>query len=91
MGSPLCQTVYTSVYLDRLLNPTPRSLEEAQFTRFSSSRYSENPLVEILLRAYCIGLIKSCDFVHRRIGASHYYEVSLHGGLPTGQNVIPNS
>lgn len=28
------------------------------------------------LRAYCLGLIKTCDFVTRRISSEHYYEVS---------------
>ena len=33
-------------------------------------------MLHLVLRAYCLGLIKTCGFVHHRISKEHYYEVS---------------
>jgi N-alpha-acetyltransferase 35, NatC auxiliary subunit len=32
-------------------------------------------MVHHALHAYCVSLIKCCDFVHKKIGAEHFYEV----------------
>ncbi|KAL9106915.1 MAG: hypothetical protein Q9227_008101 [Pyrenula ochraceoflavens] len=45
MGHPLSQTLFTSVYVDRLLLPEPRSLEDAQFWR-NQAAHSGGPLDE---------------------------------------------
>lgn len=74
MGHPLSQTLFTSFYIDRLLWPDPKTLEHARFYR-GTKHDLENSLTNLVLRAYCLGLVKTCDFVHRRIGAEHYYEV----------------
>ena len=34
-------------------------------------------MVNLVLRAYSLGTIKTCDYVHRRISAETYYEVCL--------------
>ena len=73
-GNPLPQTLYTSIYLDKLLWPEPRHLEQAQFLRSSNSP-NDKPLVHRVLRAYCIALVKACDFIHSKITSEHYYEV----------------
>lgn len=72
MGHPLSQTLFTSIYIDRLLWPVPRTMEDARFDRVPS----ESSLVSIVFRAYCLGLIKACDFVHSRVAAEYYFEVS---------------
>jgi len=71
MGHPLSQTLFTSIYLDNLLWPVPRTVEDARFDRVPS----ESPLISLVLRAYCLALVKACDFVHARIVAEYYYEV----------------
>lgn len=75
MGSPLSQSLFTSLYLDRMLWPEPKSLEDARFER-DETPGPGNKLVHLVLRAYCLGLLKTCDFVHRKICSEHYYEVS---------------
>ena len=78
MGYPLSQCLFTSAYIDRLLWPNPKILEQARFVR-DNTPGPGNKLLHLVLRAYCLGLIKSCDFVRRRIMSEHYYEVSsLH-------------
>ncbi|MCJ1483161.1 hypothetical protein MMC06_003328 [Schaereria dolodes] len=72
MGNPLSQTIFTSLYVDQLLWPEPRSLEEARFDR-DREGYRDT-LLDVVLRPYCLGLIKTCDLVHRRISTETYYE-----------------
>lgn len=74
MGHPLSQTLFTSIYIDKLLSPAPKTIEDARFDRVQS----ESPLVSVALRAYCLALVKSCDLVHTRVAAEYYYEVSHH-------------
>lgn len=73
-GYPLSQTLFTSVYIDKLLWPESGALEEAQFYRgevFDERR--PGPLLEVL-RAYCLALIKGCDFVMAKITSRDYFE-----------------
>lgn len=74
-GSPLSQSLFTSLYLDRLLWPEPKCLNRARFDRNVVPQ--NNKMLHLVLRAYCLGLIKACDFVLRRISSEHFYEVSL--------------
>ena len=78
MGSPLSQTLFTSLYLDRMLWPELKRLEDASFDR-DGIVGKGNEMLHVVLRAYCLGLIKSCEFVHRKICSEHYYEVGLIG------------
>lgn len=75
MGHPLSQSLFSSFYIDRLLWPEPNSPEEARFDREGKIEH-ENPLVHIVLRAYCIALIKTCAFVYQTICPQHFYEAS---------------
>ncbi|KAL8773941.1 MAG: hypothetical protein Q9209_001371 [Squamulea sp. 1 TL-2023] len=72
MGYPLSQSLFTSYHIDRLLWPEPKTLEDANFDRQAPE--TGNGMLDIVFRAYCIALIKCCDFVHKRIGTEHYYE-----------------
>ncbi len=74
MGHPLSQSLFTSYHIDRLLWPEPKKLDEARFDR--QAPVTENGMLHVVFRAYCLALVKCCDHVHRRIGAEHYYEVS---------------
>lgn len=83
MGHPLSQSLFTSAYLDRLLWPDPKTLEQARFERDKTPGQG-NELLHLVLRAYCLGLLKTCDFVRRTIMSEHYYEVSpnlIHAGF----------
>ncbi|KAL8944918.1 MAG: hypothetical protein Q9216_000079 [Gyalolechia sp. 2 TL-2023] len=73
MGHPLSTSLFTSYHIDRLLWPEPKQLEDVRFDR-SGKAETGNGMLNIVLQAYCIGLIKCCNFVHRRIGTEHYYE-----------------
>ena len=74
-GYPLSQTIFTSLYIDRIMMPAPLDIEQTYFDR-SESCPDEEPLTMQILRAYCLGLIKTCSFVNDRVKAEHYYEVS---------------
>lgn len=77
MGHPLSQTLFTSLYLDKLLWPVPKTVEEARFDRTNTdSEKEKSPLLHVVLRAYCLALVKACDFVHDRISHEYYYEAS---------------
>ncbi|KAI4253463.1 MAG: hypothetical protein LQ352_003678 [Teloschistes flavicans] len=73
MGYPLSQSLFTSYHIDRLLWPNPKVLDEASFDRHRGAR-RESSCLHVVYRAYCLAVIKCCDYVHRRIGTEHYYE-----------------
>lgn len=56
--------------------PEPRSIEEATFVRNGNHDPNEQLMLQAL-RAYCLGMLKSCGYVNERIKSEHYYEVSL--------------
>lgn len=73
MGHPLAQTIFTSLYIDEMLAHQPLTLDNI---RFDSSKADGKERLELqVLRAYVIGLIKTCDHVNNRIQSEHYYEV----------------
>ncbi|CRG83051.1 N-alpha-acetyltransferase 35, NatC auxiliary subunit [Talaromyces islandicus] len=91
MGHPLSQTLFTSIYLDKLLWPAPRTFDEYSFYRGDAKSQLEKekqlPLVHLVLRAYCLGLVKACDLVHRRVTQEYYYEVGPGTSISTGKDV----
>ncbi|KAL2373348.1 hypothetical protein RJZ57_002191 [Blastomyces gilchristii] len=97
-GHPLPQTLFTSIYLDRMLWPVPKSLEEARFDRSASKQQANSDhrseeerqgkaegcsegqwdeLVNLVLRAYCLALIKACDRVNYKVSSEYFHEVSF--------------
>lgn len=81
MGSPLSQSLFTSLHLDRLLWPEPKTLEQARFDRDRVPQGHQ--LLHLVLRASCLGVIKTCDFVYRKISTEHYYEVGQANHIDT--------
>ncbi|KAH6960879.1 Mak10 subunit, NatC N-terminal acetyltransferase-domain-containing protein [Fusarium avenaceum] len=73
-GYPLSQTLFTSVYAEALLTPTPRTVEDARFNRNAPAGSSGSSDMLEILRAYCLGLLKACGYVNERIRSEHYYE-----------------
>jgi hypothetical protein len=86
MGHPLSQTLFTSIYLDKLLWPVPKTVEDARFDRTRPS--TDLPLVNLVLRAYCLALVKACDFVHSRVAAEYFFEVSSVLLMRTGWQLM---
>lgn len=74
LGYPLSQTLFTSVYLEGIVMPLPRTVEDAYFTRAHDDLCYSDPMLKVL-RAYCLGLLKACYYVNERIKFEHYYEV----------------
>jgi hypothetical protein len=71
-GYPLSQTLFTS---DKLLWPEPKTLEQSQF--FPNGESAHGPSAQALLqvlRAYCLALIKGCDYVIAKITSRDYFE-----------------
>lgn len=74
MGHPLAQTIFTSLHIDQMLSICPMNIQQTIFDQ-SEACSEEEPLIQQVLRAYCLGLIKTCFFVNTRVQAQHYYEV----------------
>ncbi|ETS06427.1 Mak10-domain-containing protein [Trichoderma reesei RUT C-30] len=73
LGYPLSQTLFTSFYVEALSMPDPRSIQEATFIRGGGHDPNEQLMLQVL-RAYCLGMLKSCGYVNERIKSEHYYE-----------------
>lgn len=74
LGYPLAQTLLTSVYVEALTSPAPRYVDQVRFARASSEMSREPPFL-FILRAYCAGLLKTCDMVNAIMAEELYYEV----------------
>jgi len=74
MGHPLSQTIFTSLYIDKLLNAKKTNLEDIWFGKLTDASHDE-PLNLRVLRAYCLGLIMTCSHVNNRVKSEHFYEV----------------
>ena len=73
-GYPLSQTLFTSVHIDRLLWPEPKVFEHAQFYRGEVEEGKRPGVFLEVLRAYCLAVVKGCDFVIAKITGRDYYE-----------------
>ncbi|THW11425.1 Mak10-domain-containing protein [Aureobasidium pullulans] len=73
-GYALSQTVFTSLHMYSLSTPYYRSLSAIVFSPKKNSPEVVDPLVSSVLRAFCLGIIKSCDAVIQEITSEHYYE-----------------
>lgn len=74
-GYPLSQTLFTSLHLNNLLSSDNKPLDKLLL---HTSQYDKSEpgytLATKVLRAYCLGIAKSCDLVIREILSEHYYE-----------------
>lgn len=76
MGHSLSQTLFTSLHINALLWPEPKSLAESSFTK-DLDGFASNPLLHLAFRSYCLALIKACDLVRDMVTSQHFYEVSF--------------
>ncbi|TPX10581.1 uncharacterized protein E0L32_008467 [Thyridium curvatum] len=73
LGYPLSQTIFTNVYIEAILMPCPIRIQDADFIRDRDDSTPTSPM-HAVLRAYCLGLLKSCFFVIKSINSELYYE-----------------
>ncbi|KAI1262347.1 Mak10-domain-containing protein [Xylariaceae sp. FL1019] len=73
LGYPLSQTLLTSVYVEAMMNPHPRTIDEADFTRGPPDPGNSTSLM-FVLRAYCAGMLRTCAFVNDIVKEELYYE-----------------
>ena len=78
MGYPLSQTLFTSLHINALLWPEPKTLADCRFTE-DPSISAGNPLLHLVFRSYCLALIKACDLVRDAVTGQHFYEVCRVG------------
>ncbi|KAK5118572.1 hypothetical protein LTR85_008037 [Meristemomyces frigidus] len=74
-GYPLSQTVFTSLHVDRLLSPdnnVPYNFYSGQGPAGSVS--VQEQLVHVVLRAYCLALIKCAQLVLHTVQSQNFYE-----------------
>ena len=88
LGYPLSQTLLTNVYIEAMLNPSPETIEDANFVRARRAGETRDPMLTVL-RAYILGLLKACWYVNERIKYEHYYEVSIHEHLCLSPRMSP--
>ncbi|CAL3966943.1 unnamed protein product [Diplocarpon coronariae] len=72
MGHPLAQSIFTSLYIDRIMSACPLNIKQTCFDRSTSCL--DEPMMHLILRAYCLGLIKTCHYVNERVKSEHMYE-----------------
>lgn len=76
-GYPLSQTLLTSLHLEALLCQKDRPSGMLPIFLPASATDEErqaNAPLHLLLRAYCIGVIKSCDIAIEMIASGMYFE-----------------
>lgn len=56
--------------------PNPHSIHDAKFVRRANHAANQQPMLQVL-RAYCLGMLKACEYVNERIKSEHFYEVSV--------------
>lgn len=71
------QTLFTSLYIDKLLSNCPTKLADAKFGKQDPEAPTfQQQLLNEVLRPYCLALIKGCFYVNCQIMAEHTYEVN---------------
>lgn len=75
-GYPLSQTIFTSLHIDRLIEPDNRgsTLCNEKLTGHASSLKQGKGLVHVVLQAYCLAVIKSCELALNAVQSQVYYE-----------------
>lgn len=90
-GSALSQTLFSCLYIDKLLSMRPNSLEYATFGTPPMHCVEGKALIDNILRPYCVSLVKCCGYVNRQVPMENIYEeedfVSQTYGIPLLQNI----
>ncbi|KXJ96541.1 Mak10 subunit, NatC N-terminal acetyltransferase-domain-containing protein [Microdochium bolleyi] len=89
LGYPLSQTLLTNLYVEALMVPMPENICQADFTRDPVLR-DRQPRMLSILRAYCLGLLKSCYFVNETVKDELYYEEEDFVTTTYDRNLLSN-
>ncbi|KAF8245835.1 Mak10-domain-containing protein [Wilcoxina mikolae CBS 423.85] len=73
LGSALSQTLFASLYIDKLLSSCPIRLQNATFGTPREAAEGHD-LIQNVLRPYCIAVVKSCGYANRQTSSEHIYE-----------------
>lgn len=73
-GHPLSQTLFTSLHLDHLLEQEKPPGAFPRFPGHESGGLERDPLLHLVLRAYCIGVIKNCDIAIEMVASQLFFE-----------------
>lgn len=73
-GYPLAQTLFTSLYIDNLTSQKRQPNTLPFFVSSNGSMIPEDDLLQKVLRAYCIGVIKTCDIAIEMVTSQLYFE-----------------
>ncbi|KAK0344003.1 N-alpha-acetyltransferase, non-catalitic subunit [Friedmanniomyces endolithicus] len=91
-GYPLSQTIFTSLHVDRLLSPDNRPPYHLFYGDTALLvMTTEQRLVHIVLRAYCIALVKSCALVLHTIQSQNFYEEEDFVTHLFGRELLPST
>lgn len=88
MGHPLSQTLFTCLYMERLVWPQAKTLERVHFSRDDGGS-SGDDLLSKVLRCFCIASLKACHLVRSMITSTMFFEVRCESSqiLPTCTNL----
>lgn len=86
-GYPLSQTIFTSHYIDKVINTAGVDIASARFRPNDTA--PKDLLVDLVLHSYCLGLIKSCDLVIQKITSTHFYEEEDFSTHTYGRDLLP--
>ncbi len=73
-GYPLAQTLFTSLYIDNLTSQKRHPNTLPFFVSQDGSTIPEDNLLQKVLRAYCISVIKTCDMAIEMVTSQLYFE-----------------
>ncbi|KAK0836795.1 N-alpha-acetyltransferase, non-catalitic subunit [Friedmanniomyces endolithicus] len=91
-GYPLSQTIFTSLHVDRLLSPDNRAPYQLSYDDTALLvTTTEQRLVHVVLRAYCIALVKSCALVLHTIHSQNFYEEEDFVTHLFGRELLPST
>jgi hypothetical protein len=69
-GYPLAQTLFSSHYMDKILSLEAKTVDQIHFTKSGKNNSWSAPLLHLVLRSYCIAVIKCCDYALEEINRS---------------------
>ncbi|KAK5136438.1 hypothetical protein LTR08_003083 [Meristemomyces frigidus] len=75
-GYPLSQTIFTSLHVDRLLSPDNNAPYTFHYglDEPTATSTAEKKVVHVVLRAYCLALIKCSQLVLQTVQSQNFYE-----------------
>ncbi|CCX30815.1 Similar to N-alpha-acetyltransferase 35, NatC auxiliary subunit; acc. no. Q7T322 [Pyronema omphalodes CBS 100304] len=88
LGSALSQTLFASLYVDKILSSMPTRLNDATF---GPPRGEGHEIIQNILRPYCVAVIRCCAYANWQVPNEHIYDeedfVGQTYGLPMLQAV----